>query len=74
VLKRFPVYNHNPFNNCVPIGTTKTFGTEVSINAEVMKSDLKIAIGGIVPHGMTGFGGGGKIILPGVASFRCNAA
>ena len=69
VLKRFPVYNHNPFNNCIPIGKTTTFGTEVSINAEVMKCDLKIAIGGIVPHGMSGFGGGGKIILPGVASF-----
>jgi len=69
VLARFPVYNHNPFNNCVPIGRTKTFNTEVSVNEEVMKCDLKIAIGGIVPHGMSGFGGGGKIILPGVASF-----
>jgi nickel-dependent lactate racemase len=69
VLKRFPVFNHNPFNNCIPIGRTKTFGTGVSINVEVMKCDLKIAIGGIVPHGMSGFGGGGKIILPGVASF-----
>ena len=69
VLERFPVFNHNPFGNCIPIGKTKTFGTEVSINEEVMKCDLKIAIGGVLPHGMTGFGGGGKIILPGVASF-----
>jgi nickel-dependent lactate racemase len=70
VLERFPVYNHNPFGNCVYIGKTKTFGTEVSINEEVMKCDLKIAIGGVVPHGMSGFGGGGKIILPGVAAFE----
>jgi nickel-dependent lactate racemase len=69
VLERFPVFNHNPFGNCIPIGRTKTLGTEVSINEEVMRCDLKIAIGGVVPHGMTGFGGGGKIILPGVASF-----
>ena len=69
VLKRFPVYNHNPFNNCVPIGRTKTFNTEVAVNEEVMKCDLKIAIGGIVPHAMTGFGGGGKFLLPGVAFF-----
>ena len=69
VLRRFPVYNHNPFNNCISIGKTKTFGTEVSINAEVIKCDMKIAIGGIVPHGMSGFGGGGKIILPGVGHF-----
>ena len=70
VLERFPVFNHNPFYNCVPVGRTKTFGTEVLVNKEVMNCDLKIAIGGVVPHGMSGFGGGGKIILPGVAAFE----
>ena len=66
VLKRFPVYNHNPFDNCVYAGTT-TGGTKVNINAEVMQCDLKIGIGSIVPHEMAGFGGGSKIVLPGVA-------
>ncbi len=69
-LSRFPVYNHNPFGNCTYVGTTKTYGTKVYINEEVMKCDLKIAIGCVVPHPMSGFGGGGKIILPGVASFE----
>jgi nickel-dependent lactate racemase len=69
VLTRFPVYNHNPFGNCVSVGKTQTFQTEVFVNKEVMSCDLKIAIGGIVPHPMSGFGGGGKIILPGVTSF-----
>jgi nickel-dependent lactate racemase len=69
VLERFPVYNHNPFGNCILVGKTKTFGTAVSVNKEVMECDVKIAIGGVVPHGMSGFGGGGKIILPGVAAF-----
>jgi nickel-dependent lactate racemase len=69
VLERFPVYNHNPFGNCVSAGKTKTWGTEVEINSEVMKCDLKIAIGMVVPHPTSGFGGGGKIILPGVSSF-----
>src|SRR4030067_1688961 len=32
-----------------------------------MACDLKIGIGCIVPHSSSGFGGGGKIILPGVA-------
>lgn len=68
-VARFPVYNHNAFDDCTYVGTTDTFGTEVYINAEVMKCDLKIAIGSVVPHPMNGFGGGGKIILPGVASF-----
>jgi len=69
VVARFPVYNHNAFGECTYVGKTKTYGTEVYINAEVMKCDLKIAIGSVVPHPMNGFGGGGKIILPGIASF-----
>jgi nickel-dependent lactate racemase len=69
VLARFPVYNHSPFANCVYAGTT-TGGTKVSINAEVMKCDLKIGIGSIVPHIMAGFGGGSKIVLPGVAAYE----
>jgi nickel-dependent lactate racemase len=69
VLRRFPVYNHNPFNDCVYAGTT-TRGTRVCLNAEVMKCDLKIGIGSIVPHIMSGFGGGAKIVLPGVASYE----
>ena len=69
ILARFPVYNHNPFDNCTHVGTT-SYGTDIYINAEVMKCDLKIAIGCIVPHPETGFGGGGKIILPGVSSIE----
>jgi len=69
-LSRFPVFNHNPYANCTYVGTTKTHGTKVYVNDEVMKCDLKIAIGSVVPHPRTGFGGGGKIILPGVTSFE----
>jgi len=67
ILSRFPVYNHNPFGECTYVGST-SYGTDVHINAEVMKCDLKIAIGAVVSHPNTGFGGGGKIILPGVSS------
>jgi nickel-dependent lactate racemase len=66
VLDRFPVYNHHPFNYCTYLGKT-SWGTPISINREVMACDLKIGIGCIVPHAFSGFGGGGKIILPGVA-------
>lgn len=66
-LARFPVYNHNPFDNCTYVGTT-SYGTKVFINAEVMKCNFKITIGSIVPHIDTFFSGGGKLILPGVAS------
>jgi lactate racemase len=69
VLRRFPVYNHNPFDNCIYTGTTSG-GTKLYFNAEVMKCDLKIGIGSIVPHIMAGFGGGSKIVLPGVAAYE----
>ena len=66
ILDRFPVYNHNAYENCVELGTTSR-GTPLAVNREVMRCDLKIGIGCIVPHPQVGFGGGGKIILPGVA-------
>jgi nickel-dependent lactate racemase len=69
VMARFPVYNHSPFDNCVPVGTTSS-GTPLVMNAEVMACDLKIGIGSIVPHIMAGFGGGNKIVLPGVAAYE----
>jgi nickel-dependent lactate racemase len=70
IVSRFKVFNHNPFGNCVYAGTTKTFKTKVYINEEYMKCDLKIVIGSCVPHSSAGFGGGGKLILPGIASME----
>jgi nickel-dependent lactate racemase len=69
VMGRFPVYNHNPYENCTPLGVSGR-GTPISVNSEVMSCDLKIGIGSIVPHPFSGFGGGSKIILPGVASME----
>ena len=66
ILKRFRVYNHNPYENCVEVGTTSR-GTKLSINREVMEADLKIGIGCVTAHAQVGFSGGGKLILPGVA-------
>lgn len=67
ILDRFPVYNHNVYENCTYVGQTSQ-GTKLSVNSEVMGCDLKIGIGSIVPHAQSGFGGGGKLILPGIAS------
>jgi nickel-dependent lactate racemase len=69
VVGRFLVFNHNPYENCTYLGKTSR-GTPVEINREVMSCDLKLGIGCIVPHPLNGFGGGGKIILPGVASLE----
>ena len=69
IPERFPVYNHNPFGNCTFLGKTR-LGTPLAINSEVMACDLKIGIGCICPHGFSGYGGGGKILMPGVASME----
>ncbi len=66
ILERYPVYNHNPYENCTPLGKTSR-GTPLAVNREVMSCDLKIGVGCIISHPQLGFGGGSKIILPGVA-------
>jgi nickel-dependent lactate racemase len=42
----------------------------VKINPEVAHADVKIGISSILPHPMAGYGGGPKIIMPGVANFE----
>ncbi|MBW1721560.1 MAG: nickel-dependent lactate racemase [Deltaproteobacteria bacterium] len=51
----------------VSIGTLRAAG-EVKIHPVVAGADFRIALGSILPHPMNGFGGGAKIILPGVAN------
>lgn len=65
VVEKYPVYNHTIWENLVYVGDTSR-GTPVHVNREYAACDLRLAIGSIFPHGSAGFGGGGKIILPGV--------
>jgi len=66
IVERFRVFNHNIYENCVEVGTTRR-GTRLMINREVAEADLKVAVGCVTAHAQVGFSGGGKIILPGVA-------
>nr|MDA8219951.1 lactate racemase domain-containing protein [Dehalococcoidales bacterium] len=66
IVSKYPVYNHNCYENLVHIGNTSR-GTPLYINREYVSCDLRIGIGSLIPHGSAGFGGGGKIILPGIA-------
>jgi lactate racemase len=50
----------------VRLGVT-SFSTPVLINRAVASADLRVLIGTIEPHPQAGFGGGLKLILPGVA-------
>jgi lactate racemase len=69
VVEKYPVYNHNLFEHLVDLGRTK-LGTPVLVNREVAGCDLKIGVGCIIPHHTAGFGGGAKILLPGVSSIE----
>lgn len=69
IVENYAVYNHDPFQNTVRVGRTPT-GVEVWLNREFMNCDLKIGIGCITAHVHVGFGGGAKIVLPGVAGIE----
>lgn len=58
---------HEP--DLVEIGHLET-GTPVKINRHVYEADFRIGVGSIFPHPLNGFGGGGKILFPGVADFE----
>jgi len=69
MANRYPVYNHHPYENCVDLGPTSR-GTPVQINRFFVESDVKIGVGFITPHPAAGFGGGGKIVIPGLGSME----
>ncbi|RJP33759.1 MAG: DUF2088 domain-containing protein [Actinobacteria bacterium] len=69
VVERYPVYNHNPYENCAYLGESPS-GVPVYINREFDFCDLRIGIGCITPHVHVGFGGGGKIVLPGISGVQ----
>jgi len=66
VLDRVAVVQHSPDKNLIDLGTTSR-GNRILVNSDVVKADLKISTGNIVPHRYAGFGGGSKSILPAVS-------
>jgi lactate racemase len=68
VAKRIKIINHNCLEkeNLKHYGTTRR-GTDIWVNRIVVEADFRIGVGNIVPHHPTGWSGGAKILLPGVA-------
>jgi nickel-dependent lactate racemase len=64
------IFSHDPHaSDNVIIGKTHR-GTLVEVNRYVAFADLIIGIGECMPHPIAGYGGGYKIIMPGVCSYR----
>jgi nickel-dependent lactate racemase len=64
------LFSHDPHAaDNVTIGRTHR-GTLVEINRHVAFADLIIGVGECMPHPVAGYGGGFKIVMPGVCSYR----
>ena len=68
VRERYGVINRDyREGDFVPLGQTES-GTPIEIDRDVLEADFKIAVGNVIPHISAGWGGGSKMILPGVCS------
>ena len=64
---RVEVHDPDDETQLVFVGATSQ-GTPVNINRTFAEADVRIGIGTCVAHYMAGYGGGPKIVLPGVSS------
>ena len=69
VLASCDVSNHHPYEDLVDLGTSRS-GIPIRLNRTFCEADVRLAVGSVVPHPYAGFGGGGKIILPGLAAIE----
>ena len=69
IVNTINIENHHPYENLTNLGESK-IGTPIEVNSTYVNADLKISIGGVIPHPLAGFGGGAKIVLPGVCGIR----
>lgn len=70
VTHRVEIVNHEwkNKNQLVDVGQTKS-GIPIIVNRRVLEADFLIGVGSIVPHNLAGWGGGAKIIQPGICSW-----
>lgn len=70
ILSQYRVVQHNAWqSDLVPVvmpGDPRV----LKINPEVAGADLRIGISSILPHPMAGYGGGPKIMMPGIANYE----
>ncbi len=70
VLSRYKVVQHNARGgDLVPVQIPDD-GRVVKINPAVAQADLRVGISSVLPHPMAGYGGGPKIVMPGICNFE----
>ncbi len=71
VVERFTISNHDykDDSKLVNLGTTE-LEIPALVNKTVVDADFVLSVGNIVPHNAAGWGGGAKMILPGVSGER----
>lgn len=64
IVSEYLVLNHDCHENCTKVGTWN--GIDIKVNNEFLSCDLRIGIGGVFPHAMSGFSGGNRLLIPGL--------
>jgi nickel-dependent lactate racemase len=68
ILERVAVKNLSQApEDFVDLGTTAR-GVPIQVAREYLESDISIAVGNIIPHMYAGWGGGAKMVQPGITS------
>lgn len=68
-VDKINIENHHPYENLVYIGDSYK-GTPIFLNKTYYDADVKISISSVVPHPLAGYGGGAKVILPGLCGIQ----
>jgi len=66
IVEHFEVFDHDALDD-ETYDIERPDGPTIRLDKRLRDADLVIGIGGIHPHGGAGFGGGAKIIVPGVS-------
>jgi len=70
IATKYRIRNHDARStDLVKVGEVPGYGA-VRMNATVVRADVKIAVGSILPHPHNGFGGGPKNVMPGICDFE----
>ncbi len=69
IVERINIENHHPYENLIYLGESN-FGTPIYLNKTYHSADVRISIGTVIPHPLAGFGGGAKVILPGICGIK----